>query len=205
MGQMRSVPGTEQGAAASPRAPHWRQTVALFLMLALFWFLLSGRIGIPYFLSLTVSVWIVLRMNPERPLDGLDPSRGEGVSGLIRGGAFFLRYLAWLFWNMVKANLQVAWIILHPGLPVDPTFLVFRTTLKSDLSRVLLANSITLTPGTITVDLKDDQLLVHALAPATAGALTKGELQNVVGAVFGEAPGPAPEVTWTATYRELGE
>jgi multicomponent Na+:H+ antiporter subunit E len=204
MGHIRSQPDATAGVSGLPTAHHWRQTVALFLILALFWLLLSGRIGIPYFISLSVSVGIVLRMNPERPFSGLHPARGGGMSGLVRGGAYLLKYLIWLVWNMVKANLQVAWIILHPTLPVDPMFLVFRTTLSDDLSRVLLANSITLTPGTVTVDLKDDQFLVHVLSPASAAALTSGELQNVVGAVFGEEPESAPAVTWTATYRELG-
>jgi len=205
MGQSQSVSRKPEGAVAAPPSPHWKQTLALFLMLALFWLLLSGRIGAPYFLSLGASVGIVLWMNPGRPFPGLHPARGGGMRALARGGGFLLWYLVWLFWNMVKANLQVAWIILHPRLPVDPAFIVFSTTMESDLARVVLANSITLTPGTITVDLKDDQLLVHALAPATASGLTTGKLQNVVGAVFGEPPAPPPEVTWTATYRELGQ
>lgn len=205
MGPIQSMPGAREGGSSPRRAHHWRQTAVLTLMLALFWLLLSGRIGIPYFLSLSISVGIVLRMNPERPFPGLDPSRDGSARGLARGGLFLLKYLVWLLWNMVKANLQVAWIILHPRLPVDPMFLVFRTSLESDLARVLMANSITLTPGTVTVDLKDDQFLVHALAPATAGALTGGELQNVVGAVFGQGLQPVPKVTWTATYTELGE
>jgi multicomponent Na+:H+ antiporter subunit E len=204
MGQIQSVSRKPEEAGAAPPAPHWKQTLALFLMLALFWLLLSGRIGIPYFFSMAVSVGIVLWMNPERPFPGLHPSRGGGVRCLARGGVFLLRYLVWLVWNMVKANFQVAWIILHPKLPVDPAFIVFNTDLGSDMARVLLANSITLTPGTITVDLKDDQLLVHALAPATATGLTSGELQNVVGAIFGNPSAPPPEVTWTTTYRELG-
>jgi multicomponent Na+:H+ antiporter subunit E len=204
MGQIRSVSSGAEQEMAAPMAPHWRQTVALFLMLALFWLLLSGRIGAPYLLSLLGCVGLVLWMNPGRPFPGLHPSRGGGILGLVRAGAFLFRYLLWLFWKMVKANLQVAWFILHPRLPVDPTFIVFEANLKSDLARVVLANSITLTPGTITVDLKDHRLLVHALAPATASALTKGDLQNMVGRVFGDPPGPPPEVTWTATYRELG-
>jgi multicomponent Na+:H+ antiporter subunit E len=190
MGQIRTVSGGADGAVAAPPAPHWRQTVVLFLMLALFWLLLSGRIGVPYFFSLGVSVGIVLWMNPGRPFPGLHPSRGGGVLALARGGLFLLKYLVWLLWNMVKANVQVAWIILHPRLPVDPAFIVFSTTMESDLARVVLANSITLTPGTITVDLKDHQFLVHALAPATASGLTSGKLQNVVGAVFGDPPAP---------------
>jgi multicomponent Na+:H+ antiporter subunit E len=193
------------GKAPAP-APvrHWGQTVALFLILSGFWMLLSGRMGIQYAIFLVTSVGIVLWLNPERPLPGLDPSRGAGISGLLRAGQYLLRFIVWLVWNVLKANLQVAAIILHPRLPVDPQFLVYRTTLKSDLAKVLVANSTTLTPGTITVDLKKDRFLVHALTPATASALTTAELQNVVGAIFGEDPDPVPEILWSASYVELG-
>ncbi len=198
-------PRPEDGARApiDPPTLHRAQTVALFVILSAFWLLLSQRIGIQYLLFMLAAVGIVLWTNPERPLPSLDPTRGTGARG-IPGAAFrLMRYLGWLIWNVVKANIDVARIILHPKLPVDPMLMEFRTTLRSDLAKVVVANSITLTPGTVTIDLKGDRYLVHALHPDTAGAVVSGELQNVVGAVFGEDTDPAPEVHWSSDFRDL--
>ncbi|RKY00414.1 MAG: Na+/H+ antiporter subunit D [Spirochaetes bacterium] len=64
-------------------------------------------------------------------------------------------------WECIKANLDVAYRVLHPGLPVKPGIVKAKSTLKSDVAKVFLANSITMTPGTITVDIKDDEFFVH--------------------------------------------
>src|SRR5690606_18924394 len=68
-------------------------------------------------------------------------------------------YLPWLFWQIVLADLQVAYLVLHPRMLdlVDPHIFRFTTTLKRPISRVTLAQSITLTPGTITVSIQDDE------------------------------------------------
>lgn len=76
-----------------------------------------------------------------------------------------LVYLAVFFYYVIKANLEVAYIVLHPELPIRPGIVKVRTSLKTTAGRVALANSITLTPGTFTVDLDDEQgvLYVHWL------------------------------------------
>ena len=75
-------------------------------------------------------------------------------------------YVAVLAYQILKANLQVAWIVLHPDLPIRPGVVRVRTSLKTTAARVALANSITLTPGTFTLDLDDADgvLYVHWLA-----------------------------------------
>jgi multicomponent Na+:H+ antiporter subunit E len=168
--------------------------VALVVLLSAFWYMLSGRIGLQYLLFMVSSVGIVLWLNPERPFPGLDPTRGRGVSGFLRGIPHLFRYLAWLVWNVITANVEVARIILNPRLPIDPGLVTFDTRLKSPLARVVVANSITLTPGTVTVDLEDQSYLVHQLTPSSADAVASAALQNVVGAIFGEERDPAPEV-----------
>jgi multicomponent Na+:H+ antiporter subunit E len=178
-------------------------TVALFVLLSLFWLLLSGRIGLQYAIFMLSTVGLVLYMNPERPFTRTDPSRERGLSGLLRGAAYLVRYLGWLIWNVATANVDVARRILDPRLPIRPQLFVFRTQLQDDVARVLVANSITLTPGTVTIDLDGDSYLVHAIHPETADAATSGALQNVVGPIFGEAPELPPEVHWAFSYREL--
>ena len=70
-------------------------------------------------------------------------------------------YFPYLFWEMIKANLDVAYRVIHPKLPIKPGIVKIKTNMKSDLGKLLVANSITLTPGTFTLDIKDDTLYIH--------------------------------------------
>ncbi len=72
-------------------------------------------------------------------------------------------YLLWLIKEIVKANLNVAFRILSPTMPIDPAVVRFKPSQKTELGRVILANSITLTPGTITVLAEGEEITVHAI------------------------------------------
>jgi multicomponent Na+:H+ antiporter subunit E len=179
------------------------RTIALIVILSVFWLILSGRIGLQYFIFMVASIAIVLATNPERPFRPRDTARAPGIPGRLSATVHLFRYLGWLIWNVLKANLEVAAMILHPRMPIRPQLMVFRTEMKSDEAQVLVANSMTLTPGTITVDLKNNHYLVHAIHPASAGAVTGGGLQNKVAPIFGEEAEPAPEVTWYLSYKDI--
>ncbi len=83
-----------------------------------------------------------------------------------------LLYTASLLWQIVLANIDLARIVLNPRLPIQPGVVRFNPGLKTDLSKTLLANSITLTPGTLAIDIEEDEFTVHFLTLASA--------QNVV-------------------------
>lgn len=70
-------------------------------------------------------------------------------------------YMPVFLWELTKANFDVAYRVLHPKLPITPGIVKVRTNLKTEMGKVFLANSITLTPGTFTVDLKDEFLYIH--------------------------------------------
>ena len=72
-----------------------------------------------------------------------------------------VRFIGVFLVALFKANLDMARRVLSPSLPIEPAMVEVRTSLKSDLGKLLLANSITLTPGTLTLDVIDDRLLVH--------------------------------------------
>ena len=74
---------------------------------------------------------------------------------------WFFVYLFVFIWECIKANIDVAYRVLHPKMPIRPGIVKVRTTLKSDLAKMLLANSITMTPGTISVDIIDEYLYIH--------------------------------------------
>jgi len=74
---------------------------------------------------------------------------------------FFIVYILVLFYEIIKANLDVALRIIRPSLPINPGVVIIKTSLKSDIAKTILANSITLTPGTFTLDIQGDKLLIH--------------------------------------------
>jgi len=92
-------------------------------------------------------------------------------------------YVPWLLLQIVVSNLDVARRVLHPGLPISPTLVKLRAGQRTDTARVIYANSITLTPGTITVRLRGDVLLVHALSRDGANTLEAGEMGRRVSAL----------------------
>lgn len=80
---------------------------------------------------------------------------------------YVFKYLIVFLIALLKANLQVATIVLSPSLPVKPGIVCFKTKLNNDFAKLVLANSITLTPGTLTVDLIDDKFYIHWLKVET--------------------------------------
>lgn len=74
---------------------------------------------------------------------------------------WLLVYLVIFTWECIKANFDVAYRVLHPSMPIKPGIVKVKLNLTSDFARTMLANSITMTPGTITVDLVGDELYVH--------------------------------------------
>ncbi|RKZ34712.1 Na+/H+ antiporter subunit E [bacterium] len=70
-------------------------------------------------------------------------------------------YIPYFLWYVVLANLDVAYRVIHPDLPIRPGIVKIQTSLNTDMAKTFLANSITLTPGTLTVDIKENELYIH--------------------------------------------
>ena len=78
----------------------------------------------------------------------------------------FPLFLAVLAWEVIKANINLAYILLRPRLMIDPRIVTYNSTLRGEFRNTILADTITVTPGTLTLDAEGDELLVHCLAPA---------------------------------------
>jgi multicomponent Na+:H+ antiporter subunit E len=104
----------------------------------------------------------------------------------VRGFAWLyaLGYVPWLFGRVVKSGLHVSRLILHPALPIKPEFIHHKTRLSSDGELVVLGNSITLTPGTITIEVAPGELIVHAIDAESQQDLVKGVLDEKVSRLF---------------------
>lgn len=97
-----------------------------------------------------------------------------------------LIYFVWLFIEIVKANVAVVRAVMSPGLEVSPTLTKIPTPQKTDIGRVMFANSITLTPGTVSVCMEDDHILVHALLSEMSGAEDFEEMAERAAWAIGE-------------------
>ncbi|MEQ1782057.1 MAG: Na+/H+ antiporter subunit E [Hyphomonadaceae bacterium] len=128
----------------------------LVLALAAFWFALSGQTS-PFFIGLgVVSVLLTLWLAARLRIMGRDASPYHRLPQM-------LVYLPWLIVEVVKANVAVIARVLGPRHTIDPAVVRMRTSARTDLGRALFANSITLTPGTVTIGVEGDKVMVHAL------------------------------------------
>ncbi|WP_435119160.1 monovalent cation/H+ antiporter subunit E [Halolamina sp. C58] len=155
------------------------QFFALFAASFAFYLLLAGSVA-PFELAtgaisagiVAVALWRVSLTSP------IDPS--QTVGRLAR----FALYVPFLLWEIVKANFEIAYIVLHPDLPIDPELVEFDAAVWSALPVTTLANSITLTPGTLTVDVERQHMVIHTLTGSAREALFAGTLERAVRFVF---------------------
>ena len=168
-----------------------------FIVLFAFWLILSGKLELKYLIFGLGSAALVTFITQDllEPQEGQRKTPSSAVS-LFQAGWRLFSYFVWLICEIVQSNLQVAYIVLHPKLPIAPGLLRFRTRLRSRVGHVIMANSITLTPGTITIDLTAGTYLVHALLPQAAGSLLEAKMQSKLEAIFGEPEEPQPEIRW---------
>jgi multicomponent Na+:H+ antiporter subunit E len=97
-----------------------------------------------------------------------------------------LTYWPWLVWEILKSAWGVALIVLNPRLPISPTLLIVKPSQKTPVGVATYANSITLTPGTLTVSLDKDEFLIHAVTREGADDLESGRMDARVRAFEGE-------------------
>jgi len=147
----------------------------LFFFLFLTWLCLTSSLKSEEFLTgLFISLILTLFLNKLYLNFGLPPLTHKRI-------LFFIVYIFILFNEIVKANLDVAYRVIHPKMPIRPGIVMIKTGLKQDIAKLILANSITLTPGTFTLDIVGDKLLIHWInvkAEDTEGAT------NLIGEKF---------------------
>lgn len=153
--------------------------LSLGLVLYALWVLLSGHFD-PLLLGFGVAstalcLWIARRM---------DVTDREGIP--VHLGLRAPLYWVWLAVQIGKSNVDVARRILARDLPISPTTLRLRSVQRTTLGRVIYANSITLTPGTVSMSVDGDTILVHSLTEANAQALRDGEMDRRVAAFEGD-------------------
>ncbi|MBN2125153.1 MAG: Na+/H+ antiporter subunit E [Deltaproteobacteria bacterium] len=171
----KSVPKSATRSTAAARL------IAFFVLFAL-WILLSGRFDAFHLALGIISCAIVTLFSGDLLLPELQ------AGGLARSWARFAAYIPWLLFQILLANLHILYLVFHPRMMdlIDPQIIRFRSELKKELSLVAFANSITLTPGTITVYVSvDGDFKVHAIDGKSAESLP-GEMESRIRKAFGE-------------------
>ena len=134
-----------------------KRTITLGLVLTATWLLWSGHFFEPFLLLLgALSVVGIIWL--EKRMEILDDE------GAPLFGFRFVAYMIWLCKEIVEANIEVTRLVLDPKLPIRPRMIRIEANQETSLGRVILANSITLTPGTVSVDMQGNRIWVHALS-----------------------------------------
>ena len=137
------------------------------------WLLLSGHYTVLIMslgvISVLIVTWFVWRMD-----------RVDGELDVLPMRPRLLYYLAWLMWQVVLSNIDLVRRIWDPTLPIRPTWQRLDIKVTSASAKTLYANSITLTPGTLTTDVKADHFMVHSLSSDGIDELREGEMERQI-------------------------
>ncbi|MFP4315732.1 MAG: Na+/H+ antiporter subunit E [Desulfovibrionales bacterium] len=152
------------------------------VLLMVIWLLLSGHYDLLHIFYGVLSVVFVIFLNYRMHYVPLAP--GEMPGSFHIKIPKLIGYLFWLQWQIIQSGVYVAYIVLHPKMPINPMLVRFRSKQPNVLAQVILGNSITLTPGTVTLDIKDDVYTVHALTRDTEEGLVSGEMEAKVARLY---------------------
>lgn len=165
------------------RATRAIDVVYLFLILFATWLMLTSSLHWQELVTgIVVSLVLSLVLGRTYAGLGLPPISPKRIW-------FFILYLLVLSVEIIKANFDVAYRVLHPRLPITPGIVAIKTGLKQDIAKMALANSITLTPGTFTLDIVGDTLLIHWIVVRSedageAAKLIAGRFEKYLKVVF---------------------
>jgi multicomponent Na+:H+ antiporter subunit E len=148
--------------------------------LFIFWLVLSG-----HYTPMLVTAGAVSALLCVLAAARMRSADSEGHPVVLLPGA--VTYFPWLLWEILKSAWSVTKVIWHPSLPISPTMTVVRASQKTAAGRATYANSITLTPGTVTVGVRGDEFTVHAIVREGAMDLEEGGMDRRVSRFEGAA------------------
>ncbi len=143
-----------------------------FIILFFGWVLLSGKFDIFHITLGVISCSLISKVSSDLFFYQRQRGLGERLGEAMR----FVAYCFWLLYQIVVANFHVVGLALSPKLMAknfDPHIFTFTTSLKSEFARFVFANSITLTPGTVTIRIYKDVFFIHAISKKAAGDLAE--------------------------------
>ena len=147
----------------------------MYLLFLFAWIIFNGKVTLEILIFGVIIAAVMLAFMCKF----MDYSLKKEVN-VYRKSIWFLAYVVLLIREIVKANLAIIPKILTIEEEMEPVIVSFRTTLKSDFTKMLLANSITLTPGTITISLENDEYVIHCLDASLASDLEQSVFEKAL-------------------------
>jgi multicomponent Na+:H+ antiporter subunit E len=172
----------------------------LFLVLLAFWQLLSWRLD-PLFIVMGAISAGVVTVGAGR---GLERTVGSAATHPRVRILPLVTYAGWLLVRMIASAAQIAYIVINPKVPPEPGIVRIRVQLRSPAARAMLANSITLVPGTMTLEMTDREITLHTFTPDAVDDLASAAMQNRIARAFGEGHQDPPELHWEAGHTPEG-
>jgi multicomponent Na+:H+ antiporter subunit E len=159
------------------------RTLIFFILSLIFWLLITFRFTLPNLIVGSVAALLTTLIFGKYFI--------HNVYKFLQPQRYFwlIVYLVIFIWACIKANFDVAYRVLHPAMPIKPGIVKVKTELRSEFARTILANSITMTPGTISVDIIDDYLYVHWIYvrsedPGVYTPIISGQFEKYIKKIF---------------------
>lgn len=159
-----------------------------FISLMLFWVVMSGSLDVAHILMGVLSIGIVMGINYKLKVHHFFSDDMDDIKEL----RYFMavKYFFWMVVQIVKSGFHVVSVIVKPSLPTKLSIVRFKVDLPSAHAKMILGNSITLTPGTLTIDIDGDQFTVHALDSTSYAGIINDEMPRQVLKLFEEEDRP---------------
>lgn len=153
-----------------------------FISLMLFWVIMSGYLDVIHLSMGVVTVAGVMIFNYKLKNYRFFDDDIEDLNQFRFGYAFF--YVFWMAYQIIVAGFHVAWVIMRPHLHVETSIIKFKVDLPSSHAKMILGNSISLTPGTLTILIEDDEFTVHSLTLKSHEGIVNDEMPRQVLKLF---------------------
>lgn len=159
-----------------------KSLIVTFMSLMVFWYIMSGFFDVTHTLMGILSVGIVMAINYKLKAHPYF----EGETDVIKDLRLFYVpwYFGWLLLQIVISGVNVAKILLSPSLPIKTSVVKFKVNYPNPHCKMILGNSITLTPGTLTVDIRGDEFIVHSISPVSFEGIANDEMPQQVLKLF---------------------
>ena len=156
----------------------------LFIGLMVFWVVMSGYLDAVHIGMGVVSAVLIIAFNHRLKRERFFQSELEDLHQLRIFKVFL--YIFWLAYQIIISGFRVAFVILDPRMPIETYVLKFKTRLPHAQAKMILGNSITLTPGTLTIDIQEDEFTVHSLTPESCGDILNDNMPRHVLELFSD-------------------
>jgi multicomponent Na+:H+ antiporter subunit E len=159
-----------------------KSLITSFISLMVFWYIMSGFFDITHSLMGVISVGIVMAVNYRLKAHSYFADETDVIQDLRM---FYVPYyFGWLLVQILISGFQVAKILLTPSLPIETSVVKFKVDFPNAHCKMILGNSITLTPGTLTVDIQGDEFTVHAISPVSFEGIASDDMPQKVLKLF---------------------